>query len=461
MAYDEITNPITVSELNKSLNTIVSEAFCQIIVVGEISGFKRNTYGHWYFELKDQGASIPCAIWRGLQSRMPVFKDGDLVIAHGQISVYEKTGKITFSISRVELKGDGELKALIEKRKQYYQSLGWFDPQLKKPLPEEIHTLGVVTSATGAAFQDILNVTKRRAPGLNILLFPAVVQGDGADITIASRIRQANNFESCDVLIVGRGGGSAEDLSCFSEDAVIEAIHESRIPVISAVGHEIDFPLSDYVADLRAPTPSAAAELVTETIFKRTTRLNNAITLIEALISRRIEKAKTSLVNKAVLDGYIRNKVIKARSRIKDTNEIAVLLRSKISQSELIVMHSQESMERAIYEKLESRKYSFERNKMDIDSCFENSYKAARLNLDYTSNDLTKSMNEKLSASRNELQSLKKELEALNPLSILSRGYSIVTDSSGKTIKSIKQINKDQKLSIRLDDGSFNVKVEE
>lgn len=461
MAYDEITKPITVTELNKTLNVLISESFCQVIVVGEVSGFKRNTSGHWYFELKDQGASIPCAIWRGLQSRMPNFKDGDLIIAHGQISLYERTGKITFSISRVELKGDGDLKAMIEKRKQYYQSLGWFDPDKKKPIPEEIHTLGVVTSATGAAFQDILNVTKRRAPGLNIILFPAAVQGDGAEITIASRIRQANNFESCDVLIVGRGGGSEEDLSCFSTDAVIEAIHESKIPIISAVGHEIDFPLSDYVADLRAPTPSAAAEVVTETIFKRTTRLNNAITLSNALMERRIERAKSLLISTETLYGYINNKLLKAKSQIKGTEDLATMLIMKLRRAELIIMHSQESIDSAISAKCESALKRIELDRFSIEAKIKEKYRENKVNLDYISSETTNLINDKLNKSRTELNTLKKEISALNPLSILSRGYSIVTDSEGRTVKSIKQITKDQKLSIRLDDGSFKAKVEE
>ncbi len=461
MAYDEITSPISVTELNSALNTLLSEAFYQVSVVGEISGFKNTTTGHWYFDLKDQNASIPCAIWKSLQARMPRIKNGDLVIAHGQISLYAKTGKLTFSISRLELKGDGELKAIIEKRKQYYQAMGWFDPAIKKTIPEEIHKLGVVTSATGAALQDILNVTKRRAPGLDIIVFPAVVQGDGAAITIASRIRQANNFDACDVLIVGRGGGSEEDLSCFSEDEVIIAIHESNIPVISAVGHEIDFPLSDYVADLRAPTPSAAAEIVTETIFKRRTRLDSAISLIASMMMSRVIKAKSMIVPAELLSSALKNKLLKAKAQIKGTSELTAVLNGKIQKAEIAIINSQQIVESEFFSRLDKAKAtlsdSLRNNEIAIDR--KKQHSSARLN--ELKLELRHLSREKVNVAKSELVSVKREVDALSPLAILSRGYAIVTDQSGKTVKSKKKINTDEKLNVRVYDGSFTVKVED
>ncbi len=455
MAYDEITAPITVSELNKMLNTLLSEAFCQVIVIGEISGFKRTSAGHWYFDLKDKDASISCAVWRSLQGRMPKLEDGDLVIAYGEISLYEKTGKLTFSIARIELKGDGELLAIIEKRKNYYQSLGWFDPKDKKPIPEEIHKLGVVTSATGAAFQDILNITKRRAPSLDIILFPAVVQGDGAAITIASRIRQANNFDTCDVLIVGRGGGSQEDLSCFSEDEVIVAIHESKIPVISAVGHEIDFPLSDYVADWRAPTPSAAAELVTETIFKRSTRLNNAILLINTLLKEKLAKATATIERPDVLRSYIYNKLLRAKAQIKDSGELKAILEKRIRNSELGIIHSQESIETSIDIKLKDRERQIVSYQRDINNLLKTKSYDYGIRLKTLKRELRYSIQESLSTAKAELKSARKETEALSPLAILARGYAIVTDKNEKAIKSKNEISNGQELTIRVFDGSF------
>ncbi len=460
MAYDEITSAITVSELNKALDNLVSEAFYQVVVVGEISGFKkRGNSGHWYFDLKDKDASISCVVWFGLQKLMPNFVDGDLVIAHGQISVYQKAGKLTFIISKIEMKGNGDLRALIEKRKAYYQSLGWFDEQIKKPIPEEIHKLGVVTSATGAAIQDILNITKRRAPSLDIILFPAVVQGNAAATTIASRIRQANNFDACDVLIVGRGGGSEEDLSCFSEDEVIVAIHESKIPIISAVGHEIDFPLSDYVADKRAPTPSAAAELVTETIFNRTKRLDTALMLTNAIMGQRLANAKSRIIRPDSLKSYITNKVLTAKSHIKETGEAKAIIERKIRSAEISIMHSQESCEILIQQRLkDSRDHlcSLRREESSLLKLRINESKSKTKELKREINFMIK---ERISIARSELMSTKKENEALSPLAILSRGYAIVTDKNGKAIKSKKKVNDGQELSIRVNDGSFDAVV--
>lgn len=461
MPYDEITSPITVSELNEALDELISEAFCQVIVVGEVSGFKRLPASHWYFELKDKNASIPCAIWRGLQARMPVFENGDLVIAHGQVSVYQKSGKLTFIISRIELKGDGDLLALIEKRKNYYQSLGWFDQKDKKPIPEEIHKLGVVTSATGAAFQDILNITRRRAPSLDIILFPAVVQGNAAAVTIASRIRQANNFDACDVLIVGRGGGSQEDLSCFSEDEVIVAIHESKIPVISAVGHEIDYPISDYVADKRAPTPSAAAELVTETIFNRSKRLDTATYMISSIMKERIANAFIRIEDQSTLDSYIRNKILKARTEVKETGEAKAILERKARNAELSIIHSEESIDISIKQKIRESKELLAALCKDNNTMLSERISTARTRVDAQRKEIRYGVSEKFSYAKASLSSVKKENEALSPLSILSRGYAIVTDENGKAIRKKKEAKAGQDLRIRVSDGTFNAIAKE
>ena len=287
-AYDLLGRTLTVSEANGIIHDTVEDMFYELSIEGEVSGFRPASSGHWYFTLKDKSAALDAAVFRSAQFQMVMPEDGDLVIAKGSLSFYTKTGKLTFVIREMKRKGEGDLLKIIEKRKEYYRSLGYFDEDKKKPIPEEITKLGVVTSPTGAAIRDILNITRRRAPSLDIIIFPCAVQGDGAAESIAMRIRQANSFLACDVLIVGRGGGSAEDLSCFSEPCVIEAIHDSEIPVISAVGHEIDWPISDFVADRRAPTPSAAAELVTETIFRRRERLDNALFSSTAAMKERM-----------------------------------------------------------------------------------------------------------------------------------------------------------------------------
>ena len=237
--YDLLSRTLTVSEANEIIHDTVESLFYELSIEGEISGFRPASSGHWYFTLKDKSAALDAAVFRSAQFQMVMPEDGDLVIAKGSLSFYTKTGKLTFVIREMKRKGEGDLLKIIEKRKEYYRSLGYFDDDKKKPIPEEITKLGVVTSPTGAAIRDILNITRRRAPSLDIIIFPCAVQGDGAAESIAMRIRQANSFLACDVLIVGRGGGSVEDLSCFSEPCVIEAIHDSEIPVISAVGMKV------------------------------------------------------------------------------------------------------------------------------------------------------------------------------------------------------------------------------
>ena len=207
-AYDAIGRTLTVSEANTIIRDTVSELFSELTIEGEISGFRPSSSGHWYFTLKDSQAAIDAAVFRSAQYSMQLPKNGDLVIAKGSVSYYTKTGKLSFVIRAMKVKGEGGLLEIIEKRKDYYRSLGYFDEDRKRPIPETIRRIGVVTSPTGAAIRDILNITRRRAPGIDILIFPAAVQGEGAKEEIAMRIRQASMFSAADVLIVGRGGGS-------------------------------------------------------------------------------------------------------------------------------------------------------------------------------------------------------------------------------------------------------------
>lgn len=455
MAYDEISKPITVSEANRLIKETLYESFYQIMIVGEISGYRPSSTGHWYFDLKDRDASIPCAVFKTMQYGMPRIQNGDLVIATGRIDLWEKTGKLSFLITRMVRKGDGELQALIEKRKIYYQSLGWFDVDRKKSLPTEIKKLGVVTSPTGAAIQDILNITKRRAPSLDIIIFPCAVQGEGSSQTIASRIRQANNFDACDVLIVGRGGGSQEDLACFSEDEVIEAIYESAIPVISAVGHEIDFPLSDFVADFRAPTPSAAAELVTETIFRRKERLESISKDIALSMQRILSKAKDRFVTKKDLDSLIEKKYILAASRIPDLHSLSERLRRKTDAAAFTLAMAEESIQRSIHSTLENKKRSVQSTESGIQALIEDKALDAATTLKELKREIKVSIEGRFNDSTVAFQSLKKETEALSPLSILKRGYAVVTDSKGRILKSAKSVKPGDEVTTRLHKGEF------
>ena len=279
---------LTVSELTSLIKNTLECSFFGLTVEGEISGFRPASTGHWYFSLKDQGAVIGCCMWRSTIPRVAFKpKDGMKVVVTGALSVFEPRGTYQIICTSMKVAGEGDILAMLEERKRRYDSLGYFDESKKKPIPRRPGRVAVITSPTGAALQDILQITGRRNKGLDIIILPAIVQGADAAISIATRIREVNDFALADVMIVGRGGGSIEDLLPFSEECVIEAIHESQIPVISAVGHEIDWAISDYVADLRAPTPSAAAELVCESSIDQMEKVNQLrADMTEAVVAK-------------------------------------------------------------------------------------------------------------------------------------------------------------------------------
>ncbi|HEY9054799.1 MAG TPA: exodeoxyribonuclease VII large subunit, partial [Rectinemataceae bacterium] len=256
---------LSVSALTRLIKGNLEASFPSVTVEGEISGYKLASSGHLYFSLKDRDALIQAVMFKYRASFLDFSPmDGQKVVARGGLSLYPARGQYQLIVQSMRASGLGDILAMIEERKKRLAAEGLFDSERKRPLPRRPSKVGVVTSPTGAAVRDILNVLSRRNSGIDILILPAAVQGAGAAETIAARIRQANAMGGIDVLIVGRGGGSPEDLLAFSDEEVVRAIASSSIPVISAVGHEIDWALSDYAADLRAPTPSAAAEMVAE-----------------------------------------------------------------------------------------------------------------------------------------------------------------------------------------------------
>ncbi len=267
----ELKPVFTVSELNEYVDLMLSrDPFMgELTVTGEISAFKRHTSGHLYFTLKDDAASVRCVMFRPNALRLSFFpKDGMSVRIEGRAGLYERDGSFQVYAERMEKTGDGALYQKFIALREELKGRGWFDESLKKPIPFLPRAVGVVTSGTGAAIEDIRNVIARRFPNMPIRLYPVAVQGEKAAGEIAAAIRQADRERRCDVLIVGRGGGSLEDLWAFNEEIVVAAVHDCTLPVISAVGHEIDFSLTDFAADLRAPTPSAAAELAVPELGK-------------------------------------------------------------------------------------------------------------------------------------------------------------------------------------------------
>ncbi|MBO7484858.1 MAG: exodeoxyribonuclease VII large subunit [Spirochaetaceae bacterium] len=370
-------NVFSVSQITELIKTVIENNFSSVTIEGEISNFRPSSTGHWYFTLKDSNAAISAVMFKG-KSRSLSFipKDGMSVKATGSLSVYPQRGTYQIIIDRMELAGTGDILKLLEERKQKLAAEGLFDESKKKKLPFFPLTVGVVTSPTGAALQDILNITGRRNNSVSVIILPCSVQGAEAAESICRQIETANRYKLADVLIVGRGGGSLEDLLPFSEENVVRAVAASEIPIVSAVGHEIDFSLSDFAADVRAPTPSAAAELVTP--------------------------LKTDIE-----DEIIRNKQI-----------LITEIQSKLERCKLLVKSfSPESMElrfRSIQLPLLQR----------FDSAKE---------------DLLKATQEKITQQRNKLMLAVQKLEQLNPQAVLQRGYSLVRlKQNGTILKSAK-----------------------
>ena len=390
----------TVSELTKYIRVIIEDSFPGIWVEGEISNFIHHSSGHMYFSLRDSGATLRCAFFKHANIKLKFKpKDGMKVIIFGAVSVYEARGDYQLIVEDIEPKGVGALQLQFQQLKDKLQKEGLFDPKYKQPIPFLPTRIGVVTSPTGAAIQDILNIARRRFSNIEIIINPVKVQGSGAKDEIARAVRQFNELKNIDVMIVGRGGGSLEDLWPFNEEVVARAIFESEIPVISAVGHEIDYTIADFVADFRAPTPSAAAELVIpkkedllRLINTALERLNNAIFGKLDILKEELEGLRESYILRQPL-----NYIIQKAQRIDD-------LRKDMSvRIDHIVDMSGEKFNRIIG-----------------------------------------------------------KLEALSPISILKRGYSITIKlPEGVIVKDTGLLKIGDRIETKLGQGKFKSRVEE
>ncbi|MCW8818610.1 MAG: exodeoxyribonuclease VII large subunit [Ignavibacteriaceae bacterium] len=292
------TQILTVSELTKEIRRTLEESFQQVTVVGEISNFKSHISGHWYFSLKDSSAVINCTMWKGFNQY--VFftpQDGMKIIVNGKLTVYPPRGSYQLDIRSMKPAGLGELQEAFEKLKKKLEAEGLFDEKFKKPVPVFPSKIGIVTAIDGAAFRDLVSVAKRRYPLVELVIAPARVQGSGAAESIVNSIKLLNKSGDIDVIIVGRGGGSIEDLWAFNEEVVARAIFKSRVPVISGVGHEVDFTIADYVADLRAPTPSVAMELATPDAMEIENYIKEFLLKSSRIIDEQIEEKNGDILS--------------------------------------------------------------------------------------------------------------------------------------------------------------------
>lgn len=390
----------SVTELNTIIREMLEGTFPSLRIEAEISGLKVQSSGHIYFSLKDSASLVSAVMFRGSAQYLSFTpKDGMKVQVQGKISVYAPQGKYQIIVTKMSIAGEGAILKMLEERKRKLFAEGLFAEENKKPLPLFPKTIGVVTSPTGAALRDILQITKRRNPGVSVVVFPSMVQGEGAAETIAAQIENANKANLCDILIVGRGGGSLEDLLPFSEEIVVRAVAKSRIPVISAVGHEIDWALSDYAADRRAPTPSAAAEIA-------------------------VPQKSDILQEIRYFENEIQNTMIQKVERIK------LILKG------------------------------FEPEGLELK--FRSIEQPLLIRLDNAKDNLVENISLKIRDTKLAIENCVSVLESSSPQAIFERGYSMVREAkTGEVIRSSSQVKKGSEIEIVPANGKIKATVTE
>ena len=434
----------TVSELTSEVRELLEAAFGLVWVAGEISNARAAPSGHYYFTLKDGDAQLRAVCFRQQALYLKVKpKNGLAVMARGRLSVYEARGEYQLYVESLEPQGDGALHLAFEELKKKLAREGIFDEDRKRPLPALPRRIGIVTSPSGAAIADMLRILERRFDGLAVALYPVRVQGEGSAQEIARGLRYFSDTRSVDVVIVGRGGGSLEDLWAFNEEAVARAIAESEVPVISAVGHQTDFTIADFAADLRAPTPSAAAELV----------VTQKADLLEA-VQRLHDRLMQALRYKLATSGrhILENSIERARSVMR--RKLSVLAQRADELDYALGGLMREQLRRADLRL---------RDKQDALARLDLRVRLARrqTHLDAAVGRLTPLMRLRLERGRAQVDSLERQLAHLSPLAILERGYAIVQNADEGVIRSSRQARVGEALRVRLHRGRLGVRVEE
>lgn len=430
----------SVSELNRQVKSLLESSFLTIHVEGELSNVVRPSSGHWYFTLKDSDAQVRCAMFRNRNQYLKYQpKNGDQVIVRAKVSLYPGRGDYQLICDFMEDSGVGSLQKAYDELKYKLQQQGLFDPAFKKPIPETPRHLGIITSATGAAVHDILTVLKRRFPSLPVTLFPTAVQGKEAAGQIADAIRLANEDGRCDVLIVGRGGGSLEDLWPFNEETVAQSIFHSEIPIISAVGHEVDVSIADFVADLRAPTPSAAAELISPDQQQILIRLNQ----LQQRLEQAWHRSQTQRLQKLEWTrAMLRHPGDKLKEQAQKLDDLELRMQRAVKTSVL---------QQKVRLNGVQQRYLRCAPAPRIDAAIQRTTE-----LEKRLHTLIQSI---LKQNSLRLSGMAATLNSVSPLATLDRGYAIVQDQQGKVIQDITLLSPEDSVETRLSNGRFVSRV--
>lgn len=428
---------ITVSQLNRMSNAVLNQHFLSVWVEGEISNLSMPSSGHWYFSLKDANAQVRCAMFKNQQRRQDIKpENGKQVIVKAQVSLYEPRGDFQLIVEVIEAAGEGALRRAFEVLKQRLSAEGLFDARRKQALPLLPQSIGVITSPTGAALRDVLSVLKRRFAGIAVIIYPVAVQGENAKYEIAQALAKANANPLCDVLILGRGGGSLEDLWAFNEEIVARAIYASQIPVISAVGHETDFTIADFVADLRAPTPSVAAEHASPDAQDWLARFCYLQKKLQQLTLRKLNQQQQAL------DGL--------GKRLQQQHPGAKLSRNIERVNRLSLR-----LHQAMWQKLQLKN-----SHLAMQTARLNQHNPAeqiiffQQQTQYLKQRLMRAMTHKLAQLNQQMGASSQTLQAVSPLATLQRGYAIVSKpATGQIIRQTQELIVGERIEIRFGNG--------
>ena len=431
---------ISVSEVNQRAKDQLEREFSNVWIEGEISSFTAHSSGHWYFTIKDEKSSLSCVMF-SFDNNKILFKPqvGDNLLINGKISLYSPTGRFQLNVKHIELAGEGALLRAFEQLKVKLEKEGLFDLENKKQLPQMPKKIGIITSSDGAVLQDVINVLGRRSPNIELILIQTAVQGEKASAEICAAIKKACSYKDLDAVILARGGGSIEDLWAFNNESVARCIHSSDIPIVSAIGHETDFTIADFVADLRAPTPSAAAEILSQSHSQLGESLIDFKRLIANATSSLLRKESQELQN---LSKRLRNPGDKLREFSQKLDNTEMYIKQSIhnhllSQNNNLNFLSSNLLQLSPVQNLQESKHK----------------------LSDLSQSLTFLISQITKEKKSSLLGLSSTLDAVSPLAVLNRGYSILTTKEGKVVTTDKEVKVGDELIAKLKEGEIKTEV--